>query len=29
VGDRLYQGRIDSDAITRLVDSLAPRTSAR
>jgi protein-disulfide isomerase len=25
VGDRLYQGRIDSDAIARLVDSLAPR----
>ncbi len=25
VGDRLYQGRIDSDAIGRLVDSLAPR----
>jgi protein-disulfide isomerase len=25
VGDRLYQGRIDSDAIIRLVDSLAPR----
>jgi protein-disulfide isomerase len=24
VGDRLYQGRIDSDAIRRLVDSLAP-----
>ncbi|HEX6105675.1 MAG TPA: thioredoxin domain-containing protein [Gemmatimonadales bacterium] len=24
VGDRLYQGRIDSDAIARLVDSLAP-----
>jgi protein-disulfide isomerase len=24
VGDRLYQGRIDSDAIVRLVDSLAP-----
>jgi protein-disulfide isomerase len=27
VGDRLYQGRIDSDAIGRLVDSLAPRAS--
>lgn len=25
VGDRLYQGRMDSDAIARLVDSLAPR----
>lgn len=25
VGDRLYRGRIDSDAIARLVDSLAPR----
>jgi protein-disulfide isomerase len=25
VGDRLYQGRMDSDAIGRLVDSLAPR----
>ena len=25
VGDRLYRGRIDSDAIGRLVDSLAPR----
>jgi protein-disulfide isomerase len=24
VGDRLYQGRMDSDAIARLVDSLAP-----
>jgi protein-disulfide isomerase len=24
VGNRLYQGRIDSDAIRRLVDSLAP-----
>jgi protein-disulfide isomerase len=24
VGDRLYQGRMDSDAIKRLVDSLAP-----
>jgi len=30
VGGRLYKGRFDSDAITRLVDSLAPRaTSAR
>ena len=29
VGGRLYQGRLDSDAITRLVDSLAPRTSAK
>jgi protein-disulfide isomerase len=27
VGDRLYQGRIDSDAIARLVDSLAPRAA--
>ena len=27
VGGRLYQGRFDSDAITRLVDSLAPRTA--
>ena len=26
VGDRLYRGRIDSDAIRRLVDSLAPAT---
>jgi protein-disulfide isomerase len=25
VGNRLYQGRFDSDAITKLVDSLAPR----
>ena len=25
VGNRLYQGRFDSDAITRLVDSLTPR----
>jgi protein-disulfide isomerase len=25
VGDRLYRGRFDSDAITKLVDSLAPR----
>ena len=24
VGNRLYQGRIDSDAIRRLVDSLSP-----
>ena len=29
IGGRLYQGRFDSDAITRLVDSLAPRTSAK
>lgn len=28
VGGRLYQGRFDSDAIKRLVDSLAPKTSA-
>jgi len=28
VGGRLYQGRFDSDAITRLVDSLAPRAAA-
>jgi protein-disulfide isomerase len=27
VGDRLYRGRFDSDAITKLVDSLAPRRS--
>ena len=27
VGDRLYRGRIDSDAIARLVDSLAPRAT--
>jgi protein-disulfide isomerase len=27
VGGRLYQGRFDSDAITRLVDSLAPNTT--
>jgi protein-disulfide isomerase len=27
VGGRLYQGRFDSDAITHLVDSLAPRAS--
>jgi protein-disulfide isomerase len=26
VGNRLYQGRIDADAIRRLVDSLAPST---
>jgi protein-disulfide isomerase len=25
VGGRLYRGRLDSDAITRMVDSLAPR----
>jgi protein-disulfide isomerase len=25
VGGRLYKGRFDSDAITKLVDSLAPR----
>jgi len=25
IGGRLYQGRLDSDAIVRLVDSLAPR----
>ncbi|MBA3346141.1 MAG: thioredoxin domain-containing protein [Gemmatimonadales bacterium] len=29
VGDRLYQGRFDSDAISRLVDSLAPRTAVQ
>lgn len=29
VGGRLYQGRLDSDAIARLVDSLAPQTAAR
>lgn len=29
VGNRLYQGRLDSDAIARLVDSLAPRAAAR
>jgi protein-disulfide isomerase len=29
VGDRLYQGRFDSDAIRRLVDSLAPQTATR
>jgi protein-disulfide isomerase len=28
IGNRLYQGRFDSDAITRLVDSLAPKTSS-
>jgi protein-disulfide isomerase len=27
VGNRLYSGRLDSDAITKLVDSLAPRRS--
>jgi protein-disulfide isomerase len=27
VGGRLYQGRFDSDAITRLVDSLSPRAA--
>lgn len=27
VGGRLYQGRFDSDAITKLVDSLAPRST--
>src|SRR4051794_2696448 len=27
VGGRLYQGRFDSDAITRLVDSLAPHAT--
>jgi protein-disulfide isomerase len=27
IGNRLYQGRFDSDAIIRLVDSLAPRPS--
>jgi protein-disulfide isomerase len=27
VGSRLYQGRLDSDAITRLVDSLAPHAT--
>jgi protein-disulfide isomerase len=27
VGDRLIRGRIDSDAIMRLVDSLAPRAT--
>jgi protein-disulfide isomerase len=29
VGDRLYQGRFDSDAIGRLVDSLAPRAASK
>ena len=29
IGGRLYQGRVDSDAITKLVDSLAPRASAK
>jgi len=28
IGNRLYQGRFDSDAITRLVDSLAPKTTS-
>jgi len=28
VGGRLYQGRFDSDAIARLVDSLAPRAAS-
>ena len=28
IGNRLYQGRFDSDAITRLVDSLAPRPTS-
>lgn len=28
VGGRLYTGRFDSDAISKLVDSLAPRTAA-
>ncbi len=28
VGGRLYQGRFDSDALTKLVDSLAPRTTS-
>jgi protein-disulfide isomerase len=28
IGGRLYQGRLDSDAITRLVDSLAPKTTS-
>ena len=28
VGGRLYKGRFDSDAITRLVDSLAPRAAS-
>jgi protein-disulfide isomerase len=29
VGDRLYQGRFDSDAIIHLVDSLAPRAATK
>jgi protein-disulfide isomerase len=29
VGNRLYQGRFDSDAIRHLVDSLSPQTAAR
>jgi protein-disulfide isomerase len=29
VGDRLYRGRIDSDAIRKLVDSLAPQAAPR
>jgi len=28
IGGRLYQGRLDSDAIPRLVDSLAPKTTS-
>jgi protein-disulfide isomerase len=28
IGNRLYQGRLDSDAISRLVDSLAPKTTS-
>jgi len=28
IGNRLYQGRFDSEAITRLVDSLAPKTTS-
>jgi protein-disulfide isomerase len=28
VSGRLYQGRFDSDAISRLVDSLAPRAAS-
>ncbi len=28
VGDKLWSGRLDSDAITHIVDSLAPRASA-
>ena len=27
IGDRLYKGRFDSDAIIKMVDSLAPRSS--